>query len=191
MKTKCLCPSDKNPKCYYCPNNMKRYIITGGPGIGKTTVIEILASKGYRIVPEAARMVIEEEEIKGSDVLPWVNLQKFQEVVAERQMYFEETNRDQITIHDRGIIDGFAYSSLGGVKHPEIIEKLGRGRYEKVFILDPLPFYVDDPSRRETREEGLKIHDAIIKAYSFFDYSLIIVPVLSPEERVDFIISHL
>ena len=63
---------------------MKKYVITGGPGIGKTTVIEILSSRGYEIVPEAARIIIEEEQINDSDALPWKNLKKFQNLVAQK-----------------------------------------------------------------------------------------------------------
>lgn len=54
---------------------MKKYVITGGPGIGKTTVIELLASRGYVIVLEVARLITEEEKSKGSDILPWLNLE--------------------------------------------------------------------------------------------------------------------
>ena len=61
---------------------MKAHVITGGPGVGKTTVVEILARRGYAIVPEAARMIIEEERLKDSDVLPWKNLSLFQIEVA-------------------------------------------------------------------------------------------------------------
>ncbi len=50
---------------------MKKYVLTGGPSVGKITVIEILAKRGYKILPEVARMIIEEERIKGTDILPW------------------------------------------------------------------------------------------------------------------------
>ncbi len=170
---------------------MKKYVITGGPGIGKTTVIEILASRGHKVVPEAARMIMEEEKMKGSDALPWINLQSFQELVAERQLKLEEMDTEAVTFHDRGIVDGYGYSILGKVKPPEIIEKLGRGRYEKVFVLDPLPFYENDTSRWEDKDEGLKIHLAIIDAYKHSGYKPVSVPVLPPEERVNFILSHI
>jgi predicted ATPase len=170
---------------------MKKYVITGGPGIGKTTVIEILASCGHKVVPEAARMIIEEEKIKGSEALPWLNLLRFQELVAERQLSLEKEHESEVTFHDRGIIDGHGYSILGRVKTPEIVERFGKNRYEKVFILEPLPFYENDTSRWEDKDEGLKIHLAIIDAYNHFGYKPIFVPVLPPEERVDFILKYL
>jgi predicted ATPase len=35
-----------------------RFIITGGPGAGKTTTLEALAERGYYYVPEVARAII-------------------------------------------------------------------------------------------------------------------------------------
>src|SRR3989338_5301871 len=41
--------------------NQQRYILTGGPGAGKTSIINFLAQKGYLAVPEAATQIIEED----------------------------------------------------------------------------------------------------------------------------------
>ena len=41
------------------------YVITGGPGAGKTSVLENLASKGYGYIPETARQIIRERLSKG------------------------------------------------------------------------------------------------------------------------------
>src|SRR6185369_16809530 len=41
------------------------YIITGGPGAGKTSVLENLALKGYSYIPETARQIIKERLSKG------------------------------------------------------------------------------------------------------------------------------
>ena len=41
------------------------YIITGGPGGGKTSLLESLASKGYNCIPETARQIIKERLSKG------------------------------------------------------------------------------------------------------------------------------
>ena len=39
-------------------------VITGGPGCGKTSVLEALKKMGYEIVPEGARQIIEEQQQK-------------------------------------------------------------------------------------------------------------------------------
>lgn len=49
------------------------HIITGGPGVGKTTLIKALSSKGFLTVAEDARQIIKTQmDIKGQG-LPWKN----------------------------------------------------------------------------------------------------------------------
>lgn len=170
---------------------LRRIALTGGPGVGKSTLLEILAHRGYNIVPEAARLVIEREILKDSDCLPWKDIQKFQYTVSSLQFELEEAIPKGIVFSDRGLIDGYAYSKIDGIKSPEIILEKGKGRYDKVFLLDQLPNYQKDNSRREDIEKAKTIHEAIRSAYKEFEYSPIDVPVFSPEERADFILFHL
>lgn len=170
---------------------MKKYVLTGGPGIGKTTLIEIIASIGYEVVPEAARIIIEEEQFKNSDALPWKDLEKFQELVVRKQLEEENKIKGFPAFLDRSIIDGYGYSKLGGATPSSLIADNANGRYDKVFILEPLENYQKDSVRLENEEESRKIHQAIIDAYSFFGYDLIFVPVMSPDDRVKFILDHI
>lgn len=167
-----------------------RYVIAGGPGIGKSTLIEILASRGYAIIPETARIVIEEEKIKKSDALPWKDVQRFQELVAKRQIRTERESKAEVAFLDRGVIDGVAYCKLAGVLVPKILlEHLKKApRYDKVFILDPLPAYDKNDVRWEPQDVQIKTHKMIVDTYKKFGYKTIAVPVLPPEKRADFII---
>ncbi len=51
------------------PSNL--VVITGGPGAGKTTLINYLHERGYEISREVARAVIEEQQERGGNALPW------------------------------------------------------------------------------------------------------------------------
>ena len=44
---------------------MRRYIITGAPGAGKTTIVTALRERGYPVVDEAATDVIAREQAAG------------------------------------------------------------------------------------------------------------------------------
>lgn len=168
---------------------MKKFVITGGPSIGKTTVIEILASRGYATVPEAARMIAEEEKIKNTDFLPWKNLAKFQELVFQRQIELEARAHGETVFIDRGVVDGVGYCRFGKVPVPEGIYAVGKNRYDKVFLLEPLGIYEEDGIRSRKFEDAEKLHTYVIDAYKEFGYQLTSVPVLPPEERVDFILA--
>ena len=170
---------------------MKPYVITGGPGVGKTTTIELLRQKGYAVVPEAARMIIEEESLKGGEVLPWKSLPRFQQAVAQRQLRHEAAKHPEITFLDRSLVDGYAYCMLGKIPVPELVLNHGRNRYERVFLLERLEVYVTDQDRIEDERLALAIHDEIRKAYAVFGYEPVSVPVLSPEARVQFILDRI
>src|SRR5690242_7636015 len=45
---------------------MKRYILTGTPGSGKTSILHRLKSQGFRVVEEAATDVIAGEQRRGN-----------------------------------------------------------------------------------------------------------------------------
>ena len=174
----------------------KRYVIAGGPGIGKSTLVEILASRGHTIVPESARIIIEEEKIKKSDALPWKDVQRFQELVAKRQLKAERECKAEVAFLDRGILDGYAYCRLEKVLVPKILmeqlkTKEGKRRYDAVFLLDPLPFYEKDENRRFDQKKQLEAHKAIEDAYAKHGYKPIRVPVLPPQKRADFVLKNL
>lgn len=45
------------------------FIFTGGPGSGKTSVLNELAQRGYLIVPEVARAIIKQQQDIGGNAI--------------------------------------------------------------------------------------------------------------------------
>lgn len=62
--------------------------------------------------------------------------------------------------------------------------------YKKIFILDPLTL-VNDYARKEDEEAQKRIHELIIDVYEALPFPLIKVPVLPPDERVNFILENI
>ncbi len=60
----------------------QKFIITGAPGTGKTSIINELKKRGFSISKEISREIIADELKQGGDVLPWKNLKAFSERVA-------------------------------------------------------------------------------------------------------------
>lgn len=171
---------------------MKRYVLTSGPCGGKTTIINILKERGYEVLPELARELIEKEIASGGDLVPWVRPQEFERLIAWKQLWRELFfKRSDVLFLDRGIIDTVGYCVLEKVKIPKIVKCFGKNRYDKVFLLDLIPVHKVDESRKENREFAENVHEEIRKAYISYGYEVISVPIMTPEERVKFILQQI
>lgn len=162
---------------------MPFYVITGGPCVGKTSVIDELRKRGLQIIPEFARIVIEEGKY-----LPWIDLYVFQKEVNKRQIEAESKANGHKVFCDRGLADSIAYQRLGGLVVEEQFIAECKSRYEKVFLLEPLPFYQNDQVRKEDPETALRIHQEIERAYRDLDYKVINIPPIGIEQRVELIL---
>ena len=168
-------------------NDLMKYVVTGGPCSGKTSVIEVLETKGYRIIEEAARLVI-----KNGNVFPWVDLGKFQDAILKKQLELEKSLEGDIMFLDRGLIDGVAYYKFANIKMPdELVMVCKENRYDKVFLLDMLVTYESDLERKEDEGTAERIHRLVKESYEEFNYKIIEVPVMDVEERVKFILENL
>src|SRR3989344_724000 len=98
---------------------MPKYVITGGPGVGKTTTLLELHKLGHTVVPEAARQLITQEQQKEKGVLPWTNLFVFQQLVTKLQLELERSVGKEMAFLDRGFVDNFAYCKLGKILAPQ------------------------------------------------------------------------
>lgn len=47
------------------------FVVTGGPGAGKTSLITELTRRRFHTIPESDRAIIREEIASGGDALPW------------------------------------------------------------------------------------------------------------------------
>ena len=168
------------------------YIITGGPGFGKTTLIQDLRSRGYLCSDEFARDLIEKQLHTGGDLLPWKNIKLFQkEILRLRKEFYESVSEMSIAFADRGIPDQLAFAHYKRMRTPGILkESAEKYRYAPyVFVTPPWPeIFVNDAMRRETLQEAILIHQAVIDTYSVLNYQIIELPLLPVSERSDFII---
>jgi predicted ATPase len=168
------------------------FVITGGPGFGKSALINKLRSNGYLCSNEFARDTIEKQlEIDG-DILPWKRPKLFQEEILRLRKEFYESVPDQtIAFADRGIPDQLAFASYKGFGMPEIL-KVSAEKYHyapQVFVTPPWPeIYVNDSIRTETFQEAILIHQSVLDTYSRLNYQIIELPLLSVSERSLFIL---
>jgi predicted ATPase len=93
------------------------FVITGGPGSGKTTVLLELQKRGLQFAPEVARQIIQEQVRTGGKALPWENRELYTNLMLERSIesYKAHTQASKATFSDRGIPDTLGYSRLIGL----------------------------------------------------------------------------
>jgi len=171
-----------------------KYILSGGPCTGKTSLLNKLAEKGYITLPESARLILEEEQAKEEGIFPWNNQPVFQLKMIERQLVAETEIQynEGIAFLDRSIIDAIGYYRFYGLDVPEhvpgLIEQAG---YKKVFFLEQLGTYANDVQRKESAEEARVVHNHLHNAYKESICPVIDVPDIGLDARVDFILKNL
>jgi predicted ATPase len=171
------------------------YVITGGPGFGKTVLIEKLRNMGYPVGEEAVRrIIIQQIECQG-DILPWKNVSKFEKLLMQERIGFlNRIDKQDIAFSDRGLPDQAGFSMFKGKSiSNELSSAILLNRYaKKVFVTPPWgQIYTNDPIRTETFEEAVKIHQCITQAYEENGYELIDLPLTTPDQRIAFIINSL
>ena len=169
------------------------YVITGGPGSGKTTTINILSQRGYKTTIEHARHYIDTQRQKGRTVEEArKNQEVFQMGVLDMQIEQEALLKpDETVFLDRALPDALAYYYFLNMQPTQKLrDALHLYKYKKVFILDLLPL-VKDYARRENEAGQQKIHQLLIEVYASLGFPVVHVPILSPNSRVDFILQNL
>jgi predicted ATPase len=171
------------------------YIITGGPGFGKTTLVDKLSSLDFPVCHESARDLLSSIEKDGKVGHNAIFPSNFEKDVAFKRLSFLRGIPDNITaFSDRGLPDQIAFSWYKGkVPSSFIMDLVSENKYAPfVFITPPWDeIYIKDEIRREDFKEAVEIHEQIIKAYLKFDYKIISLPLLNPDERVKFILNFL
>jgi predicted ATPase len=168
----------------------KIYVLTGGPGTGKTTILNELAKKGFKTFPEAARTISETDDRFKGQSSQGTDVKEFQKAIFELQKEQIGSCDNETIIVDRSFGDSIAYYKIRGIEIPkEFLEYAKKVKYQKIFLCDPLPNYETDTLRQESIEEQKFAHELIIKTYKDLGYNPIIVPFMSVEDRVNFILS--
>jgi predicted ATPase len=161
---------------------VRRFIITGAPGAGKTAIIRQLELDGFSVVEEAATDAIAAAQAQGV-AQPWAD-PSFIDAVATLQRDREIRASylpDEVQFHDRctvctaalAVYLGYSFSTfltgeLERVKKEAIYQN-------RVFFIRNLGFITPTQARRITFEEAVrfeKIHEEIYRDFGFELFSV-------------------
>ena len=173
------------------------FILTGGPGSGKTRLTEELTRRGYFAIEEVARKIIREEIALGGEALPAGDIGYRIEKMISRSIetYREALKRPNTPIiFDRGVLDYISYASRTNTPIPGELYRtaLSLTYNKRVFLTPPwMEIYCNDAERKQPFEEALEVYEHLVRAYSAIGYELVEIPKTTVERRADFVIRHI
>ncbi|WP_321873161.1 AAA family ATPase [Burkholderia ubonensis] len=172
------------------------FVVTGGPGSGKSTLIDALERAGFARSQEAGRGVIQDQMAVDGPALPWRDRSAFAELMLGWEMRSHHLARQARgpVFFDRGVPDVIGYLRLSGLAVPAHADAAARRfRYHRrVFIAPPWPdIYTRDAERRQDFAEAVRTYDAMVECYASYGYRLIELPRASVKARVCFVLDAL
>jgi len=169
---------------------MKRYIITGAPGSGKTAIIRQLELEGFSVVDEAATDVIAAAQAQGGEE-PWKQPSFIEQIAAlQRDRQIRASHQpDKIQFHDRSAVCTAALASYLGYPVSAVLSaeldriKANAVYDQRVFFIRNLGFMVNTEARRITLEETLRFEKIHEETYCNFGFELINIGPGKVQER--------
>ncbi|RAW06083.1 ATPase [Halomonas elongata] len=170
----------------------QRFVITGGPGSGKSSLLEALATEGLMHMPEAGRAIIQSQVAIGGDALPWGNREAFAELMLswELRSWHEAAEIGGPVLFDRGVPDVIGYRRVSGLSVPGHARRAAeRFRYaETVFVAPPWEaIFAGDAERKQSFVEAFATWEIMVATYTELGYTLVELPRASIAERVAFV----
>jgi predicted ATPase len=170
---------------------MKRYILTGTPGAGKTAVLRQLERDGYSVVEEAATDVIALSQACGV-AEPWTQA-SFIDTIADLQRSRQLRAAHEpceVQFHDRSAICTAALATyLGFPVSSALAHELERLRTERifereVFFMRNLGFVAPTEARRISFEEALRFERIHEQTYRDMGFAIVWIEPGTVADRV-------
>lgn len=178
------------------PPHHRLHVVTGGPGAGKTALVDALAAAGVATSPEVGRQVVREELAAGGDALPWGDERAFAERMIGREVaaHAAALARGETVVLDRGVPDvaGFLLAS-GLAVPPHVDDAMRTRRYNPRVFLAPFwpAIYAHDPERLQPAALARRQGEVLAALYRDLGYRLVELPLAPVAERVRFVQAEL
>jgi predicted ATPase len=174
---------------------MNRFVVISGcSGGGKSTLLAELGRRGYAVVEEPGRRIVQEEIGGEGSALPWVDTAAFLRRAIAMSLADRVSARalEGWVFFDRGLID--AAAGLQYLTGEAVLEPLSQTHryHHRVFLAPPWPeIYLTDPERRHGLDSAIAEYLRLVEIYPSLGYEVSILPKIGAAERADFIVEAL
>ncbi|WP_378187373.1 AAA family ATPase [Aquimarina sp. W85] len=172
-------------------SQQKKYIITGAPGTGKTTLINLLKDT-VPCMDEVARKVIIKEQKSNQKGMPWADITRFAKLVyTQTHQELLDTNTQ---ICDRSLLDLTAYLTVANKVIPSYLLHFPYKQiYHTPVFFAPTWFdiYCQDPQRLQKFEYCLRLEKSLLEHYTKKGFEIIMLPKSSPIKRKKLILDSI
>jgi predicted ATPase len=168
------------------------YVFTGRSCSGITRTLAGLKTRGFKILGEAARDLLDAKIAEGTSVQQMRHDEAaFQRQVLKMKVEREQTlSRTETYFFDRAVPDSVAYFSVAGIDPDEALAFCKRNLYRKIFFMEPLP-YIRDYAGIENESTLNELGRSIRTTYTSLGYLVISIPVLPLDDRIRLVLSHI
>ena len=174
---------------------IQKYIISGAPGTGKTTIINALKKKDHYCAEEISRELITEQISIGGNILPWKDQIAFENQIANRRYkQYLDSPENCICFFDRSSVDCIAYLNNNKLESTSQINQIIKNCiFNKTVFYTPIweEIYKNDSERQESFDQSIKIDKHLKDSYLKFGYTIIEIPKTTLDKRVNFILSQI
>ncbi len=172
----------------------KRIVITGGPGVGKTTLLLALQARGYSIVGDSPRTIIQDRLKRGLSPRPNASEFVHETLRMDIENFVDHAATPGHVFFDRSVLDALCgLDYVTPLSESELSMWLSKYQYySKAFVLPPWEaIYVNDAERDHTFEHAELVHSITQEWYRRCQYQLIEVPKVSVAERCTYVLEAL
>jgi len=171
-------------------SNLKRYILTGAPGSGKTVILRQLEVDGFSVVEEAATDMIALMHVQGLDE-PWTTPSFIDEITHLQRIRLLQSScaPGEVQFHDRSIFCTAALSDYLGrprslVLSRELERVVAQQFYQpEAFFIRGLGFIEPTAARRISFEDAIRFERVHEQVYRDFGFQLVLVEPGAPMDR--------